>query len=295
MLIKIRMNISAGGVNLTIAISIKINDGVVLASDSASTVHSESGVVNIYENANKIFNLCKSLPVGSITWGLGNIGNASLDTLTKDFRKELGSTINAETYQISHIAKDYSEFIYGLYMKAFAQIPDKNKPYLGLMVVGYSSKGMSAEEYITIISNGKLDGPAPVRAQEGCGITWNGEFEPITRLLLGFSNDIPQILRDYFKLDNDETNKLIELLKSRLEIFVLVPSMPIQDAIQLAEFLVDFVIKFSKFKMGPPTVGGRIEIAAITKHEGFKWVKRKHYYSEEYNPVHKKEVLNYDK
>lgn len=83
--------------------------------------------------------------------------------------------------------------------------------------------------------------------------------------------------------------------ESRLEIPLLVPSMPIQDAIQLAEFLVDFVIKFSKFRMGAPTVGGRIEIAAITKHEGFKWVKRKHYYSEEYNPTHKKEVLNYDK
>ena len=35
--------------------------------------------------------------------------------------------------------------------------------------------------------------------------------------------------------------------------------------------------------MRPETIGGPIELAAITKHEGFKWVARKHYYGEELN------------
>ncbi len=60
--------------------------------------------------------------------------------------------------------------------------------------------------------------------------------------------------------------------------------MPIQDAIDLATFLVDVTIKFSRFAPGPPTVGGPIEVAAITKHEGFKWVRRKFYYQAKYNP-----------
>ena len=30
-------------------------------------------------------------------------------------------------------------------------------------------------------------------------------------------------------------------------------------------------------------LGGPIEIATITKHEGFKWITRKHYYSPEFN------------
>lgn len=272
---------------ITIAISIKINDGVVLASDSASTVYYKQGVVNVYENANKIFNLHKGLPIGSITWGLGNIGNASLDTVTKDYRMELSSIKNIEPYQISFIAKNYSEFIYNLYLKAFDDIPDEEKPYLGFKVVGYSSKNMFAEEYITHIRNGILDGPIPVRKQEEWGIIWNGETEPVSRLFFGFSEKAPQILRDYFKLDEDKTNELTQHLKSNLEVSLFVPSMPIQDVIQLAEFLVSFVINFSKFRMGPATVGGPIEIATITKHEGFKWVKRKHYYSREYNPTYR--------
>ncbi len=44
----------------------------------------------------------------------------------------------------------------------------------------------------------------------------------------------------------------------------------------------------SRFTPGAPTVGGPIEIATITKHEDFKWVKRKHYWEEKYNP---KEIL----
>ena len=58
----------------------------------------------------------------------------------------------------------------------------------------------------------------------------------------------------------------------------------IQDAIDLAAFFVDLTIKFSRFAPGAPTVGGPVEVAVITKHEGFKWVRRKHYYTAEYNP-----------
>jgi hypothetical protein len=73
---------------VTIAISVKINDGVVLATDSASTVTGAMpqgmAVFNIYDNANKAFNLLKGLPIGAVTRVTGGIGNASITTLVKD-------------------------------------------------------------------------------------------------------------------------------------------------------------------------------------------------------------------
>jgi hypothetical protein len=68
---------------------------------------------------------------------------------------------------------------------------------------------------------------------------------------------------------------------------VVVPAMPIQDAIDLARFLVETTIGLVKFSVNRPqkTVGGPIEIAAITKHEGFKWIQRKHFYRAELNVV----------
>jgi hypothetical protein len=51
--------------------------------------------------------------------------------------------------------------------------------------------------------------------------------------------------------------------------------MPIQDAINLARFLVETTIGFVRFAVFlPKSVGGAVQIAAITKHEGFRWVQR---------------------
>ena len=77
---------------MTIALAVKVNDGVILAADGASTLTlvdsttGEGGVANVYNNANKITNLLKGSPIGMITWGSGSIGIESIATLAKDLR-----------------------------------------------------------------------------------------------------------------------------------------------------------------------------------------------------------------
>jgi hypothetical protein len=78
-------------------------------------------------------------------------------------------------------------------------------------------------------------------------------------------------------------DEVMKVLAPQLQASVIFAPMPIQDAIDLAEFLVHTAIQFSRFLPGAQVVGGPIEIAAITKHEGFKWIKRKHYYGVELN------------
>ena len=62
------------------------------------------------------------------------------------------------------------------------------------------------------------------------------------------------------------------------------PAMPLQDAIDLVKYMADVTIGFVRFIPGPPTVAEPTDVAAITKHEGFRWVRRKHYYSPALNP-----------
>jgi hypothetical protein len=62
-----------------------------------------------------------------------------------------------------------------------------------------------------------------------------------------------------------------------------VQAMPIQDAIDVSRFLVELSTKFAQFGLRPATIWGPTEIAAITKHEGFEWIARKHYYGDELN------------
>jgi hypothetical protein len=207
---------------LTIAISIKTNDGIVLASDSASTVigigpDTKLGVVNVYNNANKVFNLRKGLPIGAITWGAGSIGQASISTIMKDLRQALSGkdenrkswalvTEPSPDYTIEGVAARLKEFIFDdLYSKAF---PDSvpMRPDLGFIVAGYSAKDASmAEEYQIEVREGQCLGPRPLRAKHEIGLTAGGETEALNRLLTGLASGLPQVLQNLFKVPSRDS------------------------------------------------------------------------------------------
>lgn len=82
---------------------------------------------------------------------------------------------------------------------------------------------------------------------------------------------------------DDLAKQLTPILQASLQAPLVFAPMPIQDAVDLARFLVHAAIMYSRFLPGAQMVGGPVEIAAITKHEGFKWISRKHYYEGELN------------
>lgn len=279
---------------MTIAISIKVNDGIVLASDSAATMLArvpKEGIkiINIYMNADKIFNLRKGSPIGAITWGSGSIGNSSISTLTKDFRKLISGNdqdwkINPRNYQIEDVAKKYKKFIFeDKYVKAYKDWKQQDRPFIGFIICGYSTNGSFAEEWEIQIINGKCKGPEKIREHKITGIAWRGRGEAVYRLYFGTDNHLNSVLKDN-GLNDELIKKIIDDCRIKLRVPLVFPAMPIQDAIDLACFLVQMTIQYFKFSPGAQTVGGPIEIAAITKHEHFKWVERKHYYNIKYNP-----------
>lgn len=286
-----------GGNPLTIAISIKINDGLVLASDSASTflgqgLNGELGVLNVYNNANKVFNLRKGFPIGAITWGAGSIGQASISTIIKDLRLIFTEGKNRPEwklqkakYTVQEVALRLKEFVFDeLYVQAFPDVTSQ-RPDLGFIVAGYSAPDAPmAEEFQIDIKNGECSEPKLLRGQEEIGITWGGDPEALNRIVTGMGGNLPHVLQSIFKIEANQLPKVMQLIQQQLQMPLVLPAMPLQDAIDLADFLVDLTIKFSRFSPGAPTVGGPIEIAAISKHEGFRWIKRKYYFDHRYNP-----------
>jgi hypothetical protein len=84
-----------------------------------------------------------------------------------------------------------------------------------------------------------------------------------------------------------EEGAAIELgafLRERLEVQMLSPTMPVKDAIDLADFLVETTKRFFRFLPGADIVGGDTDIAVVTRYEGFKWIRRKHFYPAALNP-----------
>lgn len=278
---------------VTIAISLKVNDGIVLASDSATTVMAQPpgsaalAVINVYNNANKIVNLRKGSPIGAMTWGFGSIGPASISSLMKDLRQRFVASgtewsIDPDSYTIHEVAQKLRRFFFEeLYLPQFEKA--EQKPGLGFIVAGYSAGAPLGEEYRIDIAEGRCEPPVPVRAMDESGVMWAGMPEAVTRLILGHGTLLPAVLQNSLSVPAEQVGQVMAVIAQLLQMPLVIPAMPIQDAIDLAEFLVETTIKFSRFMPGAPTVGGPVEIAAITKHEGFKWVRRKHYYPQELN------------
>jgi len=291
---------------VSIAVLIGVHDGVVLAADSASTLSfpvppgvvlpaGQQGIVgNVYDNANKIFNLVKGLPIGCITFGSGNIGNASIGTLIKDLRKKMTDvpdemSFNPKQYKMSDVVDILAKFL--------AEECNKLEPAAkatinaGFLLGGYSKPGDLGESWSVEISKGVPQPAKILREPNTAGVSWGGQTEALQRLMLGFSPGIFDTLAKVAQPPqnpNDMAQKLSPLLAARLQAPMVFAPMPIQDAIDLARFMVHAAVMFSRFVPGPNVVGGPVEIAVITKHENFKWISRKHYYDQSLNkePAH---------
>lgn len=276
---------------MTIVVTVKVTDGIVLAADSAATFYvptATGSVTKIYNHANKIFNLRKVWPVGAMVYGAGGIGASSVETLSKDLRRRFSDPNNHDyhlderNYTIEEAAIKARRFLYEeSYLKAFAEPPGDFA--MGYRVCGYSAGADLPEIWEFMIVGADCAPPYQVQQRDEFGLRWAGENEALDRLLLGTSTGILGWLVHKEFIQQQDTAAIHLELVNHFGAPLALPAMPIQDAIDVARFAVETAAKYAKYGMRLETIGGPIEVAAITKHEGFKWVARKHYYSEELN------------
>ncbi|MNT70637.1 hypothetical protein D3C72_2090470 [compost metagenome] len=60
--------------------------------------------------------------------------------------------------------------------------------------------------------------------------------------------------------------------------------MPNQELATLAASLIDLTSLKRRVSRERETVGGDVDVAVISKSEGFVWIKRKHYFPGDLNP-----------
>lgn len=277
---------------VTVAVMVKVHDGLVLATDSATTVQLPGVLPQVYNNADKIFNLHRSLPVAAMTWGLGHIGSASISTICKDLRRRLMGEekaydtwkLKVGSYTIEGVAERVAEILHGRLRDELA-LPNA-QPFpsgcLGMLVAGYSAGAMQSEAWILMLDGSADDPPSPIQVAATDAAGWQAYAQPraTARLFNGYDQELVVALKN--KLPQSHHAKIDQVLAEQNLQPVFAP-MPFPDAIELAKYLVEVTTGFSHFLLGPDTVGGPIEVAGVNRHEGFKWIRRKHYYSPELN------------
>ena len=203
----------------------------------------------------------KVWPIGAMTYGAGSIGAASISTLSKDLRKKLtpGAIIDDadyvlhyDQYTIEDVAQKAARFLFATYKEKH---PDGIPNYfLGYRLCGYSAGAELPEAWEVKILGDEVEGPEPLCGDD-FGQRWAGETEAIDRLVLGVGSKTQDALQQLGLDEATAQNTTLELIK-RLRAYLWLPAMPIQDAIDLARFLVEAASKFSHFSLRPATVGG---------------------------------------
>lgn len=280
---------------MTIAIALKVGDGIVLGADSATTLSAPDGYKNSYFNAEKVFNLVKRLPLGFVTAGLGGLDGRSIASLAKDLRLRLKDSenkdwwLNPESYTVELAAERVKKFFFDeLYEPTFRGAPqDADVPDLEFFVAGYSANEPHAEIWRVFMYRDLSSVECYVGRNNAAHGIWTGQPEALNRLIRGYSSEIYEGLVAAGVDSREAANFLLGLDVQSL----IHPAMPIQDAIDLVHYMVDVTAGFVRFAPGYATVHPPTDSATITKHEGFRWVRRKHYFSPELNrPIDRHDV-----
>lgn len=276
---------------MTVCVGVKVHDCLVFAADSASSLvgydgDGNPGVLNVWQHGNKVFNLHKGLPLAAMTCGIGHIGPASISTLTKDLRRHFTKdddwTLNASAYTVAEVVEKAHAF----FSERYTELPEPPPtPHsFEYWIGGYGSDGLRGEAWKLHFENGVLHDPVVAASQDTPDqIFWGGQPGVINRLLLGFDDHLFAALAEA-GLDDEKVRAFTEGLRARAATPMVHAAMPVQDAIALVDFLVETTKRYFAFNLGADIVGGDTDIAAVTKHEGFKWIRRKHYYPATLNP-----------
>lgn len=275
---------------MSIVISIKVGEGLVLAADSVTTLQTirpegKVEVLNTYEYARKLSHI-GDLPIGALTWGLEFIGSRNIESLLGEYETKVlqkryevvrglyGEEKKIKSYNLKDIVEEIFGFLKKTYDQEYGSLPQPQRPVIGMLIAGYSHDEFFPEEYRFVFPNYKA--PERIRPDQNgkpvYGASWHGQRDAIQRLYKGYDPKIGQILID----KGIDKKIVVELPKDlvKLEWPMIYDGMPLQDAIDLAEYLITVVIGRFRFLPGAPTCGGAIDIAVIT-HKGFIWVRRK--------------------
>lgn len=247
---------------MTIIASVKVRDGLVLGTDSMSQIQGQDPAGNIaiiksYSNAKKLFQV-NDWPIGVMSYGLGNLGQRSIQGLVSEFGAE---------YQGNPSVEDVTNGLFAFFEEKYNEIwgEEENKSGLGFFVAGYSRSEPFPEEWEFALPR---DSQAKqVRPLDKFGASWRGVDMPFTRLYKGFDPRGLHALKE-----RGVSQQAIDDAFMPFESPVVYDGMPVQDAINFVTFILDTTIGMATFELGPPTCGGPLQVATILPESGLAWI-----------------------
>lgn len=257
---------------MTLIVSLRIPDGIVIAGDSLSTVTAHGqleGEVNFVcpscnqshsiphkipippmtattlSYTQKVFPFGEKLAVG--TFGENILSGKSIYFVMRMLEKHLSDKSKITT--VTETAKIIAEEVHKLVevdfesQQTFLRDLQEQETVLGFQVAGYDEDTNPKTVEILLGKDVKCN----VIDELGCTVSGKQE---VSVALWGVEVNDPRS-------------------KPPFHLFSL------QDAIDYAEFLIKTTSEHQRFSTSTPTVGGAVDIALLTPFDGFEWIRRK--------------------
>jgi len=258
---------------MTIAISLKTPEGIVLGADSTTTCFVQPGQVGqLYNSAQKIFEIgpvwhrfvageCFSGAI--VTYDAGSLGPVSWRAAISNFYRER-IRHNPRATDIAHQFLSFLQECWVGLQRSGQVAATEPIPNAGFLIACIS-QGCAEVEGARVQLQAATVEPQPVG-----NIHINGGFEVVSRLLYGYDVGLIGTMAG--------AGMDVAKFQALAQQFSAIPNvnwMPLRDAIDFVHFLVYSAIKLHRYRGGPASIGGPIEIAAITPDRGFRWIVHK--------------------
>jgi hypothetical protein len=270
---------------MSLGIAFKGPEGIVLAADSRVTLNAQMQVPQgpamllpaTFDNATKLLKVKGQDYVGAITYGTGAIGQLEPRT-AHSFIPEFEATLaNAARLSVQEFARQLGEFFMARWTDGGMPNPAPPGSDMVFLVGGYDD----GAPYGRIFEFFVPSRPAPRETLPAgqFGATWGGQQQIVTRLMNGFDLTAPQIARDFLHVPiggpAGQPDPLDVELRTKLSAKIPWPFLPLQDCVDLSIFLIRATITLQKWTVDIRGVGGAVDVATVTRTEGFKYIQQK--------------------
>jgi hypothetical protein len=255
---------------MSLGMVVKAPEGIVLSAESRVTLTAQpkkGQTVHVnFDNATKLFGFNKPHSyVGVVTYGLAAIGLRTAHSFLPEFEATL-PTKRLKTF-------DFAQKLSTFYVAQWKQLqdPDYKGPQMTFIVGGYDVNEPYGRVYLFEIP----DKPQPIEYHPGdFGITWGGQRELVDRLLQGYDQNLPSIITKSLGLNPTQEAQLKKTLQ-QLQLPIPLTALPLQDCVDLALFFLETTIRAQKLTVGIRGCGGEIDLAVVTRREGFTFLRQK--------------------
>jgi hypothetical protein len=257
-----------------LAVVVKGPEGLVLAADSRVTLNTEQELLDgsrqllptYFDNAIKLMSLKN---IGIVTYGQGAIGQDQprmVHGYIPEFEAHLADV--GDRLAVEQVAVELGSF----FGEQWREAGMADSAPMAFLIAGYDD----AEPYGKVFEVSVPDALVPQEQFQGeFSIVWRGQPYLLERLLNGTAPRAIEIAKDVLGLDDDQATELATRWQEELALPIPIPSLPLQDAVDLASFLVDMTATVMTWTVGIQGVGGQVDVATITRTSGYNAVDTK--------------------